>query len=54
MLSYPERLRAKAEEIRETARASADADIQRHFFVVADQYERLAKNVERAGECNKR
>jgi hypothetical protein len=48
MATYPERLRAKAEEIREKARAAVDPDIRRHYAVMADQYDRLAQHVERA------
>lgn len=51
--TYPKRLRAKAEEIRGKAKTMADPEIRRHFDVVAAEYDRLARQVERATDRDK-
>lgn len=53
MSTYPERLRIKADEIREKARTAADPDIRRHYVVMAEEYDRLAMHVERASKNEK-
>jgi hypothetical protein len=52
MASYAERLRIKADEIREKARVATDPDIRRHYAVLAEDYDRLALNIDRTSKTD--